>query len=89
MDQDTDLATQSFYDWVKLNGGSPDMDSCRAIMETKPYYGVEATKTRDFGKDLLNNFVEFYIMTDQLEASQKDTVAANISTDILKAAGLK
>ena len=89
MNNDTDLAAQSFFDWVKLNGGSPNMDTCRAIMETKPYYGVEATKTRELGKDFLDNFVEFYIMTNQLEASQKDTVASNIRTDILKAAGLK
>ncbi len=89
MNSDTDLATQCYVDWVQLNGGSITEETARKIMEQKPYYGVEDTKNREFGSDFLNNFVEFYIMTEQIEESQKPDIEANVRDDILKAAGLR
>lgn len=88
MNADTALATKCYIDWVSLNGGTPDEESCRAIMECKPYYGVEDCKNRELGADFLNNFVSFYIMTEQIEEEQRETIAANVRTDIIKAAGL-
>lgn len=89
MNSDTDLATQCYVDWVHLNGGSITEETARTIMEQKPYYGVEDTKNRDFGSDFLNNFVEFYIITEQIEESQRADIEANVRDDILKAAGLR
>lgn len=89
MNNDTDLATKCYVDWVTLNGGSMDEETARTIMEQKPYYGVEDAKNRDFGADFLNNFVEFSIMTEQIEESQRADIEANVRDDILKAAGLR
>ena len=89
MNADTDLATQCYADWVRLNGGSITEETARTIMEQKPYYGTEETKSRDYGSDFLNNFVEFYILTEQIEESQRADIEANIRDDILKAAGLR
>lgn len=89
MNSDTDLATKSYVDWVTLNGGSITEETARTIMEQKPYYGVEDTKTRELGADFLNNFVEFYIMTEQIEEDQRADIEANVSDEILVMAGLK
>ena len=89
MNNDTELASQSYVDWVTLNGGSVTMDVARRIMEEKPYYGVEATRERTLGADFLENFVGFYILTEQIDADQKPDIEANIRTDILELAGLK
>lgn len=58
-------------------------------MEQKPYYGVEDTKARELGADFINNFVEFYIMTEQIEPEQREDIQSNVRTDILVQAGLK
>jgi hypothetical protein len=76
-------------DWVSLNGGSQLESVARMIMASKPYYGVAETKERNYGYDLLNNFVEFYIMTGQIEESKRSQIVANVRTDVLKAAGFK
>lgn len=89
MNNDTDLATKCYVDWVHLNGGSISEETARTIMEQKPYYGVEDTKNRDYGSDFLNNFVDFYIITEQIEESQRADIEANIRDDVLKAAGLR
>lgn len=89
MNNDTDLATECYVEWVHQNGGSITEETARTIMEQKPYYGVEAVKERTLGEDFLNNFVEFYIMTEQIEESQKADIEANVRDDILVAAGLK
>ncbi len=89
MNGNLDLATKSYLDWVALNGGTRPESVARAIMATKPYYGVKATAEREFGKDLLDNFVEFFIMTEQIEPEQREQIAANVRDDVLKAAGLK
>lgn len=89
MNGDTELATKSYVEWVKLNGGNQDEEIARAIMECKPYYGVEATKARTLGSDFLNNFVEFYIMTEQIEPEQRGDIEANIREEVLLEAGLK
>ncbi len=89
MNNDTDLATQCYVDWVRLNGGSITEETARTIMEQKPYYGIEETKSRNYGSDFLNNFVEFYIITEQIEESQRADIEANVRDDVLKAAGLR
>lgn len=89
MNADTDLATRCYVDWVALNGGNQDPDIARSIMECKPYYGVEATKTRELGSDFLNNFVEFYILTEQIDPEQRTDIEGNIRTDVLADAGLR
>jgi hypothetical protein len=89
MNGNTDLATKCFVDWAKLNGVTQPEDIARMIMEQKPYFGVEATKTRNYGQDLINNFVEFYITSGKIEASQKAQIVANVRDDVLKAAGFK
>ena len=89
MNNDLDLATDSFYNWVTLNGGTPDREISRAIMAERPYFGVEETRTRELGRDLMENFVEFFIMIGSLEEGQRGTVAANIRTDVLEAAGFR
>lgn len=89
LNADTDLATAQYVDWVHLNGGSITEETARTIMEQKPYYGVEDTKTRQLGADFLNNFVDFYIMTEQIEPEQKADIEANVCVDVLEAAGLK
>ena len=89
MNNDVDLATQCYVDWVRLNGGSISEDTARSIMEQKPYYGVEDTKARELGADFINNFVEFYIMTEQIEPEQREDIQSNVRTDILVQAGLK
>ncbi|MCD8351189.1 MAG: hypothetical protein LUC93_11325 [Planctomycetaceae bacterium] len=89
MNNDLDLATKSYMDWISLNGGSRPESVARSIMATKPYYGPKETAEREFGKDLLDNFVEFFIMTEQIEPEQRDQIAANVRDDVLKAAGLK
>ncbi len=89
MNANLDLATKSYLEWIKLNGGSRPESVCRSIMATKPYYGPKETKERVFGKDLLDNFVEFFIMTGQIEESQRKQIAANVRDDILKKTGLK
>ena len=43
----------------------------------------------ELGADFLNNFVGFYIMTEQIEPEQKADIEANVKVDILQAAGLK
>lgn len=89
MNGNLDLATKSYMDWIALNGGSRPESVARSIMATKPYYGPKETAERAFGKDLLDNFVEFFIVTEQIEASQRGKIAANVRDDVLKAAGLK
>lgn len=89
MNSNTDLATRCFMDWVALNGGSQPENVARMIMASKPYYGIAETKSRNYGADLLNNFVGFYIMTGQIEESQRNQIADNVRDDILKAAGLR
>lgn len=89
MNNDIELATKCYVDWVHQNGGSITEETARTIMEQKPYYGVEAVKERTLGEDFLNNFVEFYIMTEQIEESQKADIEANVRDDVLVAAGLK
>lgn len=89
MNSDTDLAVENYLNWVSLNGGSVSEETARAIMEQKPYYGVEDTKTRELGADFLNNFVDFYIMTEQIEEEQRGDIEANVVDDILVMAGLK
>jgi NitT/TauT family transport system substrate-binding protein len=89
MNSDVDLATKSYMDWVSLNGGSQLESVARMIMASKPYYGINDTKERNYGYDLLNNFVEFYIMTGQIEESKRSQIAANVKTEVLKAAGFK
>ena len=89
MNNDLDLATKSFMDWVALNGGTQLEDVARMIMASKPYYGKAETRTRNYGYDLKNNFVEFYIMTGQIEASKRAQIEANVKTDVLSAAGLR
>ena len=89
MNGDLDLATKCYVDWVHLNGGSITEETARTIMAEKPYYGVEATKTRELGADFVNNFVGFYIMTEQIEPEQQADIEANVRADILVKAGLK
>ena len=89
MNADLDLATKCYVDWVHLNGGSITEETARTIMAEKPYYGVEATKTRELGADFVNNFVGFYIMTEQIEPEQQADIEANVRADILVKAGLK
>ena len=89
MNSDLDLATKCYVDWVHLNGGSITEETARTIMAEKPYYGVEATKTRELGADFVNNFVGFYIMTEQIEPEQQADIEANVRADILVKAGLK
>ncbi len=89
MNEDTDLATECYVDWVTMNGGSITEDTARAIMEEQPYYGVEDIRERDYGADFLNNFVDFYIMTEQVDESQRPDIEANVVDDILILAGLK
>jgi NitT/TauT family transport system substrate-binding protein len=89
MNNDTNLATKSYMDWVSLNGGSQLENVARMIMASKPYYGAAETKARNYGYDLLNNFVEFYIMTGQIEETKRSQIAANVRNDVLKAAGFK
>lgn len=89
LNADTDVATEAYVNWVHLNGGSITEGTARTIMEQKPYFGVEATKERELGADFLNNFVGFYIMTEQIEPEQKADIEANVKVDILQAAGLK
>ena len=89
MNNDTDLATKCYVDWVTLNGGSMTEDVARRIMAEKPYYGVEATRERTLGADFLENFVGFYILTEQIDEDQKPDIEANVRTDILEMAGLK
>ncbi len=89
LNADTDLATENYVNWVHLNGGSITEETARTIMEQKPYYGVEATKTRELGADFLANFVGFYIMTEQIDPEQKEDIEANVRVDVLQAAGLK
>lgn len=89
MNADTDLATESYTNWVALNGGKLDPAIASSIMANKPYFGVEATKERTLGADFLNNFVEFYILTEQIEPEQRADIEANIRTDVLVDAGLK
>lgn len=86
---DADLATKTLMDWITLNGGSMSEETGRALMERAPYYGVEDTKTREFGADFLNNFVEFYIMTEQIDESQRGDIEKNVVDDILVLAGLR
>ncbi len=86
---DLEVAVKNYLDWVTLNGGSLKEESARAIMGAKPYFGVEATKTRELGADFLNNFVEFYILTEQIEPEQKEVIQSNVRTDVLVEAGLK
>ena len=89
MNKDTNLATKSFMDWVSLNGGSQLENVARMIMASKPYFGPAETKARNYGHDLLTNFVEFYIMTGQIEEAKRGQIAANVKTEALKAAGFK
>nr|WP_302591892.1 ABC transporter substrate-binding protein [uncultured Marvinbryantia sp.] len=89
MNNDTELATQCYVEWVRLNGGSTSEETAKTIMEQKPYYGVEDVKERTLGEDFLNNFVEFYIMTEQIEESQRADIEKNVRDDVLVAAGLK
>lgn len=89
MNSDVDLAVENYVSWVTLNGGSVTEESARAIMEQKPYYGVEDTGARELGKDFLDNFVGFYIMTEQIEEDQRADIEANVSDEILVLAGLK
>jgi NitT/TauT family transport system substrate-binding protein len=89
MNNDLDLATRSFMNWVSLNGGTQIESVARMIMATKPYFGVAETRERAFGRDLLNNFVEFFIMTGQIEAARRQQIADNVRLDVLRAAGFK
>ena len=89
MNNDTDLAVENYVNWVHLNGGSITEDTARAIMQEQPYYGVEAIKTRELGADFLNNFVDFYVMTEQIDEEQRPDIERNVVDDILVMAGLK
>ncbi|NLD58244.1 MAG: ABC transporter substrate-binding protein [Clostridiales bacterium] len=89
MNADADLATENYVNWVALNGGKLKESTARSIMEAKPYFGVQAAKERELGADFLNNFVEFYILTEQIEPEQREVIEANVRDDVLKAAGLK
>lgn len=85
---DVEYSASLMADWFKQNGQDIDLEVAKRQLEAKPFYGVEDMKTREFGADFKNTLVEFYITSDQLEESARDTVYGNVTNDILVKAGL-
>lgn len=85
---DVEQSAALMSDWFKQNGQDIDLEVAKRQLEAKPFYGVEDMKKREFGADFKNTLVEFYVSSDQLEESAKDTVYGNVTNEILVKAGL-
>ncbi len=89
LDNDTDYASNLMVDWFQQNAQTIDYDTAKKQLLTRPFYTPADVKEREFGKDFTDTLLDFMITSGQLDASLKDTVIANIKSDVIESAGLK
>ena len=88
LNEDDTLYTSLYMEKRKLMGSEITQEVADFFASQDVFYSAEDISQRILGNDFIETFVDFYVSTDQLEASQAEGLSDNIKDDILREAGL-